>query len=475
VEFDAYRRQAEAFVAELGLEHYRHFAGLKPTLEIERIYDAHAGLFTREALEQLRAVESPALLEFCVEGLIGRANTHEAAELAEREASLELDLGDRRIPFRRSPIEQGNEADPDRRAAIEAARLETIERELDPLYLCLLTRTHELAESLGWPSTTAMCCEISGIDLPALERRTEALLDATEEEYAQSVEPRMRAELGMECVRRSDLPAFFRAASLDSHFPEELLLRSLRGTLSELGLDAGERVRIDADSRPTKSARAFCAAVRVPEEVYLVISPHGGRDDYETLLHEAGHAQHYAHVEPGLEFERRHLGDNSVTEAYAFLMQRLAADPAWLTRHLEVEGPGEIAEHARAAKVVFLRRYAAKLSFELELHDAPHDLSGLRASYARHLSRALRLDWPEETWLSDLDPFFYSARYLRAWALEAELARGLADDFGPAWFGEPEAGDRLTALWAGGQPARAGDLLGSEPEFAALTAELMAG
>jgi hypothetical protein len=376
------------------------------------------------------------------------------------------------MPFRQAAVEQANEPDAERRAAIEGARLELTERELDPLLSAILERTHELTTELGWSSVSAMCEELSGIDLRALARQMESLLDATADEYDAFALPRVAAELGIEDPRRSDLPAFFRARRLDEHFPESKLLASLDGTLDGLGLGGADgRVRLDAEARPTKSPRAFCVPVRVPDEVYLVISPHGGRDDYEALLHEAGHAHHYASVATGLDFERRHLGDNSVTESYAFLLQRLVAEPAWLERNLAAEAAPDIAAHARAAKLVFLRRYAAKLGYELELYESPGDAAALRRSYSRRLSDALRVEWPEGTWLADVDPFFYAARYLRAWALEATLARDLTDRFGPAWFSEPEAGAELSRLWAEGQPARAEELMGA-PDPAPLIEEL---
>lgn len=474
MQLDAYRREAEAFVSEIGLEHYLHFAGRKPSLEIESIYEGHAGLFTPQAVESLRDSGNRSLLEFCVEGLIGRATMRESALLAEREAALELSVEGAALPFRRAAIEQASEPDPSRRAEIEAARLEAVERELNPLHERTLERTHGLAEELGWPSVTAMCDELSGTDLAALAGQARAVLEATDRHYERAIEPIIRAEAGVERLRRSDLPAFFRAPSLDVHFPQDRLLESLTGTLTDLGALAEDRVTIDAEARPTKSPRAFCAAVQVPEEVYLVIAPHGGRDDYETILHEAGHAAHFAHVAPATDFERRHLGDNSVTEAYAFLMQRLAAEPGWLARRLGVEDPTAVVEHSRAAKTVLLRRYAAKLGYEIELHDGAGDPATLRSSYARTLSSAMRLDWPEAMWLADVDPFFYAARYLRAWALEAELADELRESLGPDWFAEPEAGARLRALWSEGQPPTASELLGREPDFTALIAELLA-
>ena len=480
---DAYRADAEAFVSALTEEHYRHFSGQKPDLALDAIYDAHAALFSREAVEALRESGNRPLLEFAVEGLIGTATKAESAELAALEAALEIHLDGDAMPFRQAPVAQANEPDPERRAWIEAARQEVVERELNPLLLETLERSHALVRELGWASMGSMCAELSGIDLKALGRATGRFLEATEGTYEQVVAPRLQEELGFgfERLRRSDLPAFFRAPSLDERFPADRLLPAFERTLEGLGIEAGGRVRIDAESRPSKSPRAFCAPVKVPDEVYLVIAPHGGRDDYESLLHEAGHAEHYGHVAPRLPFEHRYLGDNSVTEGFAFLFQRLAADPEWLRRRLGVTEAGAVEAHARAAKLVFLRRYAAKLAYELELHGDPRSLDELREVYGRRLSAAVHVDWPAASWLSDVDPFFYAARYLRAWALETHLTDTLRDRFGPDWFDQRDAGALLERLWADGQAMSITEVLetagGSadldgEPDLTALIAEV---
>lgn len=80
-----------------------------------------------------------------------------------------------------------------------------------------------------------------------------------------------------------------------------------------------------------------------------------------------------------------------------------------------------------------------------------------------------------------MDPFFYAARYLRAWALEAHLTHALKDGFGLDWFERHEAGALLRRLWADGQAISATELLeaagGSadldgEPDLSALVDEV---
>ncbi|MDQ4049834.1 MAG: hypothetical protein M3131_10720 [Actinomycetota bacterium] len=477
----SYRSEAEEFLTAIDREYYLHYSGQQDDFEIEAIYDRHAGLFSREAVDGLReAGAARALVEFAAHGHIGRETKAESAELARREAALELEWDGEQIPFRSAPTVQANEPDPDRRAALEAARNAITEAELNPLLRELLDRSHALAAEFGWASTVAMSEELSGIDLRALEAQTSAFVGATESQYEELVEPALRRQidLGFAELRRSDLPAFFRAPSLDAGFPEERLVPALTETLAGMGVDlaAQPSVTIDVERRPKKSPRAFCAPVRVPDEIYLVIAPVGGRDDFAALFHEAGHTEHYAHVDPALPMEDRYLGDNSVTEGFAFLFDHLVSNPEWLHRRLGIEETDEIVAHSRASQLVFLRRYAAKLAYELELHGGGSS-DGLAETYSRRLSDAVHVDWPQTSWLADVDPFFYAARYLRAWALETHTRAALGERFGPRWFEDPGAGEFLRGLWRRGQGADGAEGIlaavgGSELDFGVLLEDL---
>jgi hypothetical protein len=493
MDLDAYRCSAEEFTSELTAEFYRHYAGLTDELEIEAVYARHAALFTRAAVEQVREqAGAPAagtderrrrqmLLAFAVEGHLGQATKSLDAEVARREAELSIELDGERIGYRESAVTQANEPDATRRAQIEEARLALTERELNPLHREALVCQHELAGELGYASYRDMCAALQGIDFEALHRQTQAFALATDASYATVLEPALQRTLGigLERLRRSDLPRFFRAADTDASFPSDRLTHSFVETMAGLGIDVAAQpgVILDAEWRPKKSPRAFCAPVRAPGEVYLVIAPVGGRDDFAALFHEGGHAEHFAHVDRALPFEFRLLGDNAITEAYAFLFQHLIEDPEWLRRHLGVEEDGALSAYARASRLVYLRRYTAKFTYELELH-GPSDggLDALADRYAELLSGAVRVPWPRQSFLVDVDPDFYCAAYLRAWALEARLRGHLRERFGPVWFEDPEAGETLRALWRDGQRLAPEEMLrelsGEALDFTVLSGEL---
>jgi hypothetical protein len=252
---------------------------------------------------------------------------------------------------------------------------------------------------------------------------------------------------------------------------------SIRRQIGEMGIDAHADGRIiyDTGEREGKRARAFCAPVRVPDEVYLVLRPHGGQADYRTLLHELGHALHFAYTRPDYPFEWRWLGDNSVTEGYAMLLDHLMHDGGWLTRYT---GLGR--RHAPAflrtvgfEELHFLRRYCAKLIYETALYSGDVGWDSLPDLYVERLTNATTFRYDSADAFVDVDPRFYAARYLRAWQLQALLTESLVERFDVDWWRNPRAGPWIVSeLMGEGQRELAGELAeratGSALSFAPL-------
>jgi hypothetical protein len=238
------------------------------------------------------------------------------------------------------------------------------------------------------------------------------------------------------------------------------MVPALDATLADLGVDLSSQknVELDLEDRPNKSPRAFCVPIEIPGRVVLVIKPQGGPDDWRALFHEAGHTEHFAHTSASLTVEEKRLGDNAVTEGWAMLLEHLTVDPVWLERRLDFPRPHEFAAEGAVQLLWLVRRYCAKLLYEIEYHAAP-DKTVMRPRYVELLSDALKVSPSDTDYLADIDDGFYASQYLRAWAFEAQLREYLREKFGNAWFTRRDAGSLIRELWSEGQKPTADEIL----------------
>jgi hypothetical protein len=467
IDLDAYRGEADRFVAALDEEFYLHYAGLKPELELAPIYERYADLASLDACTRLGRLAAGGgrsertLWRFACEGYLGDVTRDDDEEVARLESTLVARVGEREIGYRMIRPTIANEPNRDERAALEGARVDLAEAHLLPVQRRIATQVRDAVADLGADTYLALYRDF-GLHLDELANRCRSFLALTEARYVELIDPlfRERAGVGLDGARRWDVARLFRASEWDSAFPAAAMLPALEATLGELGIDLSRQanVHIDVEQRPSKSPRAFCAPVEVPGRVVLVIQPIGGADDWIALFHEAGHMEHFAHTSATLPVEARRLGDNSVTEGWAALFERLISDPVWLGRRLDFGRPDDFARETAARTMYLARRYCAKLLYELELH-AELDLSDAPARYVELLGDATKIEPAAVDFLADVDAGFYAYCYLRSWAFEAQLREFLRGRFGRAWFARPEAGALLRELWYEGQGMDADELL----------------
>jgi hypothetical protein len=389
------------------------------------------------------------------------------AALEERQLAWEqqaaLDVGGQRIPYLRAGIEVQNAPDRAFRMAVDRARADAVGASLNGIRRDRFHAERDVVRTLvGMEDHVEAVAWLSGMNLARLAEQAVALLDDTRDVYRDALARVTRRRIGVspDDLVRSDAGWAFRADAYDAAFPQTELVTTAVRQMREMGLDATEcgRVRVDTQERPGKQPRAFCVPVRVPDEVYLVVRPSGGHADYRTFWHELGHAMHFAAVDAQRPFHERWLGDNSVTEAFAMLWDHLTLQPAWLERYTELgqRGRGAAGQTAdlqfelAVSELHLLRRYAAKLGYELALHRSDYG-EGMAPEYADRLTAATGFRYVETDYLIDVDPGFYAARYLRAWQLEAALAGTLVDHFDADWFRNPAAGETVRGLMCQGQ------------------------
>lgn len=465
-ELDTYRLQADRFIAEELEEYYLHFAGLKKEFELEAIYERHAGLMTIEAVQRVGSAMDGArnreLARFACEGYLANLTREHAERVAELEASLEATVDGETMSFRMLIPAISNEPDRGRRERLERARNELTLEHLNPVYLEAAEVQRRAVPDLGAATYLELYRDRFAYDLAGLAAQCQALLDSTEHLFEHSLDKTLRERVGVSLAEaeRWDVRRLFRASSWDAMFTAERMLPALGATLGDLGIALEEQpnVHLDVEQRETKSPRAFCAPIEVPDRVMLVIQPMGGPDDWRALFHEAGHTEHFAHTSPGLLMEEKRLGDNAVTEGWAMLLEHLTYDPAWLSRRLDFPDPQGFAAEGALQLLWLVRRYSAKLLYELEFH-AGGDPRALESRYVELLGEALKIEPGRADYLGDVDAGFYVTSYLRSWAFEAQLRMFLREQYGKAWFTQREAGSLLRELWELGQKPTADELL----------------
>ena len=454
------RREGERFMEELSREYYEAHSGLKGAAELQPIYHAHREILGPDALEVAREAfvgsaegsEARRSARLLLDWQVESQSSRQLASLDEREIAWEGDamlrLADgRQMPYQRASIEIGNSTDRHERAMIESGRTTLVARELAPMRRERLQRERDITEGLGLADGYNASWELlSGISLGALREECARFLRDTQSMWDDTYPVFVRKGLGMEPreVTRADALALFRAREFDEFFPASDMEPSIRRQVGEMGMDAAAdgRVRFDTGEREGKRSRAFCAPVKVPEEVYLVLRPHGGQTDWSTFLHELGHALHFAYMRPDLPMEFRWMGDNSVTEGYAMLFDHLMQDAGWLQRYtgLDRKTTPPFLRSAGFEELHFLRRYCAKLIYETQLYGSEVSWDAAPDLYVELLSGATTFRYSPADAFVDVDPRFYAARYLRAWQLQALIAETLVERYDADWWRNPRAG-----------------------------------
>jgi hypothetical protein len=466
------RAEGQAFMEAISREGYLAMAGHKMTAEFQPIYEQYAGILGPEALELTLEMfrSAPDLsddkrsAQWLLEWEIESQASKPLAPLDEREIAWENSAvirspDGRVIQYQAAPIEIANTQDRKLRLALDAARSDLVEREHAPLRRERLQREKEYIESLGVARDYNSSFEsVTGISLATLAESCEAFLRDTQSMWDDTLPQALKKSLGIRPsqAKRSDALALFRASQYDAAFPGNQMESVIRRHVSEMGIDptAKGRIIFDVGDRQGKRSRAFCSPVRVPEEVYLVLRPHGGQSDYNTFLHELGHALHFAYASADYPFEFKWLGDNSVTESYAMLFDHRMQERGWLLRYTQL-GTNNVAQYLRSAgfeELHFLRRYSAKFLYERALYSGEVPWEQLPDLYVSLLTNATGFEYDPADAFVDVDPRFYSARYLRAWQLQSVLNEKLTARFDIDWFRNPSAGPWMVSeLFSHGQ------------------------
>ena len=377
-----YESQLRRYLYERSEEGRAVRVGEKEVSERAEIVARYRDLFSREQIDALRTAEGDATDADSRERLYRLRKTCEAgfvaAELAEREDVLEnailaarVDFQGEKLPLRSAQAklavlsgyrdrEELGELTAERSADFNDERLEVLRagEELD-------------ADISGEPDPVARNEDEKGISLHELEAALAQTGERSTDAYLLLRDRWFERLLGSE---REEIPSSYhvaylrRLSPLESTYTKERAVEVCMDTVKRLGFDLEneKNIRLDLDDRPQKSPRACVIPSDPPSVVHLITRAQGGLHDYQAFLHEAGHALHYAGVDPKLPYTFRRISrDHALTEIYSYICEAITREPGW---HAEYFGLSDEEARTNAQATVFLegllfRRYAAKLQF----------------------------------------------------------------------------------------------------------------
>jgi hypothetical protein len=456
-----------------------------------RTYSGHEDLFSLDTIryvgKQLAKASHPDsvralrfLRDYITAEYIGLDVAHFDDETQNREATAKVKLPwlPDSTAYRDLPLLIANEKDPDRRLGLFQAQAEVWSEVLNPVLEEKEERVRTLSREVGYSDYVALSEELRFVDLKELVRVGREFLEETDDIYRDLLGKQSRRVLGIppEKLTRADIGRLSQDAYFNRFFPAELVVPFFRHFVEDMGLQlntlAGTPILINDDTHPKKDPRAACFAIVVPRDVRITVKPSGGVPDMETFFHEGGHALHFGFASTTV-WEFQQTGNNTSTETYAILLEDLFGDPDFLdyyssyardynrkqSKRVPLMSAGDKArllENRMFWDIYFVRRYAgAKPIYETILHGGDPDIyaghyegerSNLKAVYRDLFSQAYGFDIGSEgalRYLTDVDPFFYSADYARAFFLADQLAEHLRKKFGDRWYTNDAVGPYL--------------------------------
>ncbi len=464
----------QKFDEALSREHYLNSSGQKDELESSKIYRQFKHLFSKEHIVEASKNVSNKQGRLLYDAFVGNFMGNQLKSITDKansyEASATVDVNGQQVPFRQiTSILMNEDIREKRRMLYESTK--PVKKKLTSFEKRSWKKVYELVKELSDKSYVDYLSFIKEVEYDSLASDLREFLVKTEELHKGQLEKNM-ASIGVRLkdAQPYDYAYFARAKPFDQFFKKELLVQIAKTFWRDIGfeVDSQKNIVLDVEDREKKVPRAFCMPVRVPEEVILVIKPHGGQDDYQAFLHESGHTEHFANTDSNLQYEFKHLGDHSVSESYAFLIEYLLSNTLFLQKYLNMseEYAKKFANFIMEQKFQAFRRYAAKVIYELKLHR--NDLSmlddkfmptaGVYASqpkmYVDILSKATKINYKPESYLLDVDSGLYAADYVRAWCFEVMIRKKLEEKHGKNWFEKKESGQFLKEMWKWGSSGK---------------------
>jgi hypothetical protein len=432
---EIYRARLEEFEQTLNRELYRYYSGQKTQLEIQSIYSDYSDLFTIESIQEVKSGPKDTgeslpsrrrscrkIAEFLIDQRLDCQTAAVTQEVERFEAKQTIHWEGREIPVSRVPAILREEPDATKRRKLYESGAQA--QQESGLKRKKIEQLRSTAVELGFTNYREAREWICGIDYRQLLNSLDAALERLGDRYSEQFRVSLESTLGIPFQEAGcwDIAHWLYKNDERQIFSETNLIPVVTATIEEFGIqpEHPDSIVHDLEQRTGKIPRPFCIPIRVPQEVRVVLLPESGFRPYAALLHESGHACHFAWTSASLPVEDRVWGDRALSESYGFLLESLIRNPHWLSRMFSFTNSGNFLHFQFLIRMYLIRRYAGDLRFALRLHEQENQ-DNMSEIYAETMRSYTGLKYCPESRLNELPDGFESADYVRGWILECML------------------------------------------------------
>lgn len=458
------RKDLEAFYKKISLISYKHKA-YGDKLKLREIYKDYKHLnnknlivFVKQKKDKEKNKLTKRRLNYLYFALIGLYSGEKLIHLKEELSKLGLQavkVDNKKISIRNINNILVNEKDRKiRKKLYNLTNKNTTDS--NKLMIKLLDESKKLTREFGFKDNVKFYEEYKQMNLNDFDLKVTQLLKGTDAMFKKLLEDISRKKLNLRLnqLRAYDFGFLYRAKEFDRFFPKDKAISAIKKALlgMDINLSKQKNISVDIKERPKKMQGAYCCSISIPNDIRLLIKPVGGFRDYESLLHEIGHAEHIAHINKDLDFEFKWIGDVAIAETFAFIFSNLILDKNWLKKYT---GMDEKMIKSFLKQILFLklghiRNQCCSFKFDMALHKKSQE--NLKKYFTKLYKDVffIKVNESEKLRYLYLSNNFYSLEYISAWFLDAQIRSKLKENYGEEWFENEESMMFLKKVWSQG-------------------------
>jgi hypothetical protein len=311
----------------------------------------------------------------------------------------------------------------------------------------VIKRWHQASDEMGYRSFTEFFLHLNGIETRWITETLDIILDRTEPFYEELIETHL-SEMGIDPMKatKTDMLHVIQALRFQSFFPKEGTEKTVRESLDSMGIPLEMMNNIKVEKSAAREA--ITVPLLVPDEIRLLLNPKDGFRSYLSVYGETGRAMYMGHISPALPMEFRYLGEESVSEAFRLLFQRIISTRTWLRERTDEKGKKAFRRLFLLDRLYHLRRMCSLLRYEMRMHMSA--MGEADELYKSIMDENMHLSHPTQEYLLEILVPFRSANLVKAHLLEAMIREALLEKYGEGWYMSPRATDFLKEFWSWG-------------------------